>query len=383
MGEKNKKIKVLVAACFPPPIFGVSVMMDLISKMKFEDIEIDRFNLSFNKKSEEIEVFKIRKIFILINLIAKFIILLKKNKYDIVLIAHSFRLSAFLKDSLFVLISKHYGCKVILNARGQKFDVNFYNKQNKFIRKYVDMIFLKIDGIVTVGKKLLKEYEKLYYSKNKYYVFDYVHNMFSNLETEVKEDFDNDKFNILYLSSLTKSKGIFDLLRVAKIFKISGYKNIVFNVCGKFMEKYPEEEKEIKNYILKNELEDIVILKGWVEGEDKLKMLRLSQMFFFPSLNDSFGLVNLEAMAYGLPIVSTKVGAIPEYIEDGKNGFLYEINDVESAANLIIKLYKDKNLREYIAQNNIIKFNKDFTYGSYKEKWHEIFLGVYQSKKNI
>lgn len=378
--ELNKnKLNVLVVAAFPPPVFGSVVMMDLISNMKFDDIEIDRFNLNFNKKFEDLTKFQFRKIFLLIKYLIKYVSLLRRKKYDIVLIAHSFGTAAFIKDSLFMRISKRYGCKVLLNARGQKFDDNFYNKQPKLIKKYIDNTFTYVDGIITVGKKLLNEYSRWTQNKQSDFVFDYIHNVLKKNNIDATVNFYKNKFNVLYLAYYTKFKGIFILLEAIKYIKLSGYTDINFILCGKYLNKFPNEKNEIDDFILENDLKDFIEIKGWVEGDEKEHVFETSQLFVFPSLNDSFGLVNLEAMVHGLPIISTNVGAIPEYIENNVNGLLINPGDSKSLAESIVKLYSNNDLRKKMSINNFVKFNKEFTYESYKQRWHDIFLKVADS----
>lgn len=356
-------------------------MMDLISNMKFDDIEIDRFNLNFNKKFEDLSKFQFRKILLLIKYLIKYVLLLKRKKYDIVLIAHSFGPAAFIKDSLFMRIAKRYGCKVLLNAREQKFDENFYNKQPKLIRKYIDNTFINIDGIITVGRKLMSEYSKWTQNIHSDYVLDFIHNVLWNYNNESTINFYKNKFNVLYLAYYTKFKGIFTLLEAIKYIKLSGYSDINFILCGKYLSKFPNEKKEIDDYIFENGIKDLIEIKGWVEGDEKEHIFETSQLFVFPSLNDSFGLVNLEAMAHGLPIISTNVGAIPEYIENNVNGLLINPGDSKSLAESIIKLYNNNDLRKIMSTNNFVKFNKEFTYESYRQKWHDIFLKIADSKK--
>ena len=75
--------------------------------------------------------------------------------------------------------------------------------------------------------------------------------------------------------------------------------------------------------------------------------LAISDLMLLPSQLESFGLAALEAMACEVPAIATNVGGLPEVIEDGKNGFLASVGDVERMSRCAIELLSDeKRLRE-------------------------------------
>jgi glycosyltransferase involved in cell wall biosynthesis len=80
--------------------------------------------------------------------------------------------------------------------------------------------------------------------------------------------------------------------------------------------------------------------------------MTVSSVFVLPTLSESFGIVNLEAMASGLPIVATKVGGLPDIIKSGENGFLVEPKNPEAVAEKILLVLRDDALRERISKNN-------------------------------
>ena len=98
--------------------------------------------------------------------------------------------------------------------------------------------------------------------------------------------------------------------------KISG--KIVFNFGGNGeIEKFKKTMKD-KN------LAEIVNYIGWISGDDKINHLSKADAFILPSYNEGLPISILEAMTYGLPIISTNVGGIPELIKDKVNGLIIE-----------------------------------------------------------
>src|SRR5271156_6364853 len=80
------------------------------------------------------------------------------------------------------------------------------------------------------------------------------------------------------------------------------------------------------------------------------ELLPLADLMLMPSEMESFGLAALEAMACGVPSIATRVGGVPELIEDGVNGRLFEVGDVEGMAQAAIALLTDEPARQRMAE---------------------------------
>ena len=87
---------------------------------------------------------------------------------------------------------------------------------------------------------------------------------------------------------------------------------------------------------------------GFIDESLKPLYFKASDIFCLPSttMAESFGIVNLEAMASGIPIVSSKLGGIPDIVKDGENGLLVKPGDVEGLADALIYLLKNEDVRE-------------------------------------
>jgi glycosyltransferase involved in cell wall biosynthesis len=85
------------------------------------------------------------------------------------------------------------------------------------------------------------------------------------------------------------------------------------------------------------------------EAQDVVALLSVSDLFLLPSLQESFGLSALEAMACGVPVVASNVGGLPEVITDGVTGFLHPPADVQGMAASAIKVLSDAALHERMA----------------------------------
>ena len=113
---------------------------------------------------------------------------------------------------------------------------------------------------------------------------------------------------------------------------------------------------------------------GPLFGKDKEDIYRNSDIFVFPSKCEPFGLVLLEAMAYGLPIVSTKGGSIPYVVKDGENAFLAEVDDINDIADKIELLINNKNLRKKFGSTGRKLFDEKFHWEHFEKTLKNIFL---------
>ena len=131
------------------------------------------------------------------------------------------------------------------------------------------------------------------------------------------------------------------------------------------------------NFIKERELDNVEFL-GFVKGEKKKQLLLDSDIFILPTYYYYEGLPIsiLEAMATGLPIITTRHGGIPGIIEEGINGFFVPPGNPEMIAETIEKLYFHPHLQAKIAEENIKKALNNFKKEHYEKSLLEIFNKV-------
>ncbi len=103
-----------------------------------------------------------------------------------------------------------------------------------------------------------------------------------------------------------------------------------------------EAIQDVKNMVCELKLQKEVHFLGKIPVVDPY--VASGDLFLLPSSQESFGLAALEAMAYGVPSIATRVGGLPEVIVEGKTGFLFEVGDVDGMAEKAIHLLNDSKL---------------------------------------
>ncbi|WP_456058211.1 glycosyltransferase family 4 protein [Campylobacter hominis] len=333
-------MKILVISNMYPshenPYFGIFVK-NIVDGLEQYGCNIELSVI--NKKSK----YKIMKIIIYMSFILKTIKKIKSNNYDIIYVH-------YINHSLLPLFfcKKHISSPIVLNAHGT--DVLTKSKIALIIQKIVTPIIKKANLII-VPSSFFKRIvlKKINLNENKIFIFPS-----GGVDLKIFHPLKNNHivdFTFGYISRLEKDKGWDVFLDSISILKKHQYafKAIIIGDGS-------EKNKMIKKMIdLK--LDDIVYYLGGKPQKDLISYINKMSIFVFPTmLNESLGLVGLEAMACGVPVVGSNIGALPEYIIDGFNGRLFVAGDAEDLSKKLIFFLKLDNCNMSVYKNNASNF---------------------------
>lgn len=191
--------------------------------------------------------------------------------------------------------------------------------------------------------------EYLRYPKKKIKVIGFLlSNLFHVKKTE-KSDI------ISFVGRFSPSKGQMVMVRAIKlILKEHPNYKIYFVGSG-------STENKIKEIVQNNiEIKDSVVFTGSIKQNAVYAILQKSKLHVSASEDEAFGLVNVEALACGTPILAHKVGGITDILENGKNGYFFRKNDSVDLANKINKILSDTQLYSSLVDGAKLSFNKQF-----------------------
>lgn len=333
---------------------------------------INRF-LEYNWKGIDIELFPtyiessgLKKIvFYFISLI-KYLYRLVKNDFDIAHVHMSYK-GSFFRKYIIVKLSKLFNIKVILHLHGSEFEV-FYNNSSKSTKKMIKDIFETSNFVIVLGKRWARVIKEIAPNSN-IRIFNNAVNI-PDYKVELKED----RINILFLGVLIKRKGIYDLIEAINSLSKNGIikeKNLNFIIGG----SGPEEEN-IKKKINEYNLNYCIKMCGWVNGELKEELLKKSQLFILPSYNEGLPMAILEAMSYGIPIISTDVGSISEAVIEGVTGYLVKINSPKEISQKICEAIDENWI--ILSENCVKKIKENFDEKVYFEKIEKMYKQIYR-----
>lgn len=133
-------------------------------------------------------------------------------------------------------------------------------------------------------------------------------------------------------------------------------------------------DQKLRNEVKKKGLEKKVVFTGEVSFEKILEYYAICNIVIFPSVFEGYGLPTLEAMAAGKPVIATKTGESPYFIENLKNGILIDTENSEQLYKVIKLLIQNRNLRKRIARQARIDIKRNLNLDCVREK----FEGLYQ-----
>jgi colanic acid/amylovoran biosynthesis glycosyltransferase len=209
--------------------------------------------------------------------------------------------------------------------------------------------------------KLGYDNQKIHYIPSMYIDFDVFKPM--NLPIE---------YDAFFCGRLVANKGIFQILEAVKEIKKSkaDYKLLI--------KGQGPLEQEIKDFTEKNDLQNNVTLIKWVDTpQDLAKLYNQSQVLICSSTAEGGPRVTLEAMACQIPVISTPVGLMPEIIENGCNGFLYNWDQSELIGYLKKFINSENNFTPLAkaGRESIQHFEKNLTLKNYAESYRAILKG--------
>ena len=153
---------------------------------------------------------------------------------------------------------------------------------------------------------------------------------------------------LLFVGTVIERKGLRYLLQALATLPEFSFE---LDVVGDTQDE-PGYVDEMKALVNGQGLSGQVTFHGHVADRDRLRQLyREADIFVLPSLDETFGIVLLEAMSFGLPIVTTRAGAIPELVTDGENGLLVPPRDPVALANALRQVVGSTELRRRLGQN--------------------------------
>lgn len=279
----------------------------------------------------------------------------EKKTHNIVYHAHSVGAVGLVRDikNLPIICTLHS-----INAQGSKI--------SQLITSLIIKKLIKNNNIV-IG---VSSFVSNYYNKqlNSQYIKTVLNGMHIEPKTQISK---REKFTIGFIGVINDSKGwkyLFDAYSLLE-HNIKNDTNLVFVGTGD-----KKSVQELKEEIETNELHDHVRYLGKVENASENVIPHLD-LLVLPSENEAFGMVLVEAIGNGVPILATQHGGIPDILSEGYNGFFIERNPTDIAKK-IQYIYRKPQLYDELRKNSYSSYIDKFTTEQMNQEYLELYSRV-------
>lgn len=264
---------------------------------------------------------------------------ISNNKAELLHVNPSLDAKSLFRDGMFVYWALRRRLPVLVFFHG--WDISFEPHIENRLRWFFKKTFMQADAFIVLASAFK---EKL----RKWGIDAPIHLATTTIDEQLLSDFSiaekvnllktATKIKILFLSRIEEKKGIFETIDAVRIL-ISRGQNVSLSIAGD-----GSAMKEVLDYLHSNNLRgDDVTLLGYVSGQKKKSVFDTHHIYCFPSHGEGMPTSLLEAMSFGMPVITRPVGGIRDFFRNGKMGYLTEKKDPEVIAELIENLISNKN----------------------------------------
>jgi glycosyltransferase involved in cell wall biosynthesis len=355
------KSVILVIGQLPPPVHGTNVMtrrfMEALAVHGYSSALVDK---RFSTSTQEVEKLMPKKILKIPSLFFRLIRAIQIFKPQLCVFFISVGWITLLIDSMlaFILLFRRVPYVLYFHGAGYR---NYERHSNPLFKAIVRRVLQNASGGIVVGRNLKSDVNHCI-PDDRLFVLP---NGIPDIEKDKgfrKKAKENGRLNVLFLSNLVDFKGPLEFLKMAHAVT-EKEKNVHFILAGKPAD--PAYYESLLHYIRENNLEEYLSLPGGVYGEEKENLFQAADIFVLPTFKDTFGMVNVEAMRWSLPVVSSDVGAISEIVIDGISGYIVHPGCISGFAEKVLTLMKNGNLRVKMGKEGRHRFEENYSLEAY------------------
>ena len=277
-----------------------------------------------------------------------------------------------LRKAIVSLIALGFRKPVLMHAHGPSFHLTFFGLP-KWAQKGLSWIFRKCWGFIVLSKSW-KDFYVLNCGLNAERVFVLPNPV--ELPAQFPNRINATKVCLGFFGRVGQRKGSFDLIRAFATLPAEQRDRSELILAG-------DGEVEAGRRLVESlNLTKHITFLGWVNSEQRDALLAKVNVFVLPSYNEGLPMALLEAMSWGLPVITTPVGGIPELVTSGKNGLLVNPGDIQQLAEAIQSLIENESLRLSFgsaARASVAAFDVE----NYITKLINIYCSIPESNKKL
>ncbi len=332
----KRDLKVLMIGPGASPPGGITSLVEIILPLLHAQVRLEYFGTSvISRPFYKTGKLSTQNVILALAQYARFLGVAIRFRPHILHI-HTSQGFAWLKDSFYVLAGRLIRAKVVIHVHAASFD-HLYSRRSGFEQRYTKAVFRLASAVIALSPAWAECLRQI----SPYNVL-ILPNCVDTDRIQPAEATPKDLPAALFLGSLGQRKGIWDLLN-AWILVNQGGVPLALWLAGSDEEQ--GTAAKIKDIVQGYEFRDLCCVLGPVTGPDKIALLQKAAFLALPSYYEGLPMAVIEALAAGLPVLSTRVGGVPDLVKEGENGYLTAPGEVTRLAENMSRLAQQPGLR--------------------------------------
>jgi glycosyltransferase involved in cell wall biosynthesis len=371
---EDPMVKVLVVGHTPPPYLGLSIMLDYLVRSPMRGVDLRHVRMELSTDESQVGKFRWKKAFRLLPIICRIIYARIVHRPDILYYAPAGpSRMGMLRDIVILGSTRFLFPSTILHFHSGGHG-DLYDRLPRWLRWFFRRAFFHPDGAIRLTE-LTPEDGKQLKARREYIVPNGIADPGADLPLPRSAPVFSQArpIRILFVALLCEGKGLLVLIEACGKLAARGVP-FELNLMGRF--ESDAFEARVRRRIAELRIDEQVSFLGVLNGAQKFAAFQRADLLCHPTFYDTFGLVLLEAMACGLPVVATRWCSIPLIVDDGQTGLLVEPHDPCDLADRLAELADNPRLCERMGIAARRKFLRDFTLPGHIERMRKVFFDV-------
>ena len=357
--------RVLVVGPLPPPSHGVAVLTrNLLESGLAQRFELIHLDTADHRGVANIGRLDAGNIWLAGVHGVRFVALLARRRFDLVYLPVSKNSLGFLRDALFLGPAIAAGTPLILHFHGAGFD-EFVRSAPGAVRMLVRLLLKRATRAIVPGESLKGMLRGLIAESRIAVIPNAVADPVGE-ETGARQP--GGTMRVLFLGNLLPAKGYVELLDAAQVLLDEG-----IDLAVTFAGSVVDAETHRRATATLRHGPERIRFAGAVGPAEKARLLRQSDVLALPSYDEAQPLAILEGMAAGIPVVSTRCGAIPETVLDGTTGVLIEPRDADGLRSALRELARRPDRRSALGAAARERYLAQYTMERWTQRMAEVF----------
>lgn len=276
----------------------------------------------------------------------KFRRIIQTGDFDVLHLNTSFETKAILRDAFSMFWLKRSGAKIFLKFHGS--DVEILKTGNFLLKIPIRYLINAADGVGLLSSEEKRGFMAAGFAEEKFFVVKNALTIPAEKSFPQVENFSPENcVRLIFVSRLIPTKGLLETVQAVAILREKGFE-VVLEVLGDGETRAPAED------LAKNlNISEFVNFHGHVSEETVQNFYRAGGILVFPTFHiEGFPMVIFNALAFGLPVVTTRIRAAADYLHERENALFCEAKNPESVAEKIAEIIENEELKRAMQDNN-------------------------------